>query len=171
MTVYIDGSSGITNVNGSASTPADRSASNNTGFYFPTSTSFGIATAGVSRAIIDANGVFAYTGAANQNISALGNTSGTITLDLATANNFSFTLNANATNTLANPSNLVPGQSGIIFITQDATGSRLLSFGSYWKFPGGSTPVISTAASTTDAIVYTVRSSTSILAQALINCG
>lgn len=170
MTVTVDGASGITNVAGSAATPAERTGTN-TGIYFPTSTSFGISTNGTSRATVDANGILAYTGAANQNISAIGSTSGTITLDLATANNFSFTLNANSSNTLANPSNPVAGQSGIIYVTQDATGSRLLSFGSYWKFPGGTTPIISTAPSTTDALVYTVRSTTSITVQAIINIG
>lgn len=171
MTITVDGTNGITNVNGSAASPAEKSGAANTGIYFPTTTSFGIATNGTSRAIVDANGVLAYTGAANQNISAIGSTSGTITLDLATANNFSFTLNANATNTLANPSNPVAGQSGIIYISQDATGSRLLSFGSYWTFPGGTTPIISTAPSATDALVYTVRSTTSITVQAIINIG
>lgn len=171
MPISLDGANGITNVSGTAASPAEKSSAANTGIYFPTTTSFGISTNGVSRAIVDVNGVLAYTGAANQNISALGNTSGTITLDFSTANNFSFTLNANATNTLANPTNLVAGQSGIIYISQDATGSRLLSFGSSWKFPGGSTPVISSTANVTDAIIYTVRNSTSITAQAIINIG
>lgn len=171
MTITVDGTNGITNVNGTAASPAEKSTAANTGIYFPTTTSFGISTNGISRAVVDASGILAYTGAANQNISAVGNTSGTITLDLSTANNFSFTLNANSSNTLANPTSPVAGQSGIIYISQDATGSRLLSFGSYWKFPGGSTPVISSTASVTDALVYTVRSTTSITVQAIINIG
>lgn len=98
-------------------------------------------------------------------ISALGNQSGTITLDMATANNFSMTLNANSTNTLANPSNLTAGQSGVVVITQDSTGSRTLAYGGYWKFPGGTAPTLTTTASAVDVLVYYVESSTRISAR------
>ena len=85
----------------------------------------------------------------------------TITPDFADSNNFSVTLGGNRT--LANPSNLVAGQSGSIFLTQDGTGSRVLSWGSYWDFAGGGTaPTLSTAASAVDRVDYIVRSSTSI---------
>jgi hypothetical protein len=85
----------------------------------------------------------------------------TITPDFAVANNFSVTLGGNRT--LANPSNLTAGQSGSIFLTQDGTGSRVLSWGSYWDFAGGGTaPTLSTAASAVDRVDYIVRSSTSI---------
>jgi hypothetical protein len=84
----------------------------------------------------------------------------TITPDFAVSNNFSVTLGGNRT--LANPSNLVAGQSGSIFITQDGTGSRTLAYGSYYDFAGGTAPTLSTAASAVDRIDYIVRSSTSI---------
>lgn len=84
----------------------------------------------------------------------------TITPDLADSNNFSVTLGGNRT--LANPSNIVAGQSGSIFITQDGTGSRTLAYGSYYDFAGGTAPTLSTAASAVDRIDYVVRSSTSI---------
>lgn len=104
-------------------------------------------------------------------ISALGNTSGTITLDMATANNFSFTLNANATNTLANPTNFEPGQSGVIFISQDGTGSRTLAFGSFWKFTQATAPTLSTLPNAVDVLTYTVQSSTQITASVILNVG
>lgn len=91
----------------------------------------------------------------------------TITADFALANNFSVTLGGNRT--LANPSNLTAGQSGVIFITQDATGSRTLAFGSYWDFSGGTAPTLTTTANAVDCLVYAVRSSTSIHAQLLTN--
>lgn len=97
-------------------------------------------------------------------ISAIGNTSGTITLDFATANNFSLTLNANSSNTLATPSNITAGASGVIYITQDATGSRLLSYSSAWDFTGGTVPTLSTAANAVDCLVYAVRTTGSIVA-------
>jgi hypothetical protein len=84
----------------------------------------------------------------------------TITPDLAASNNFSVTLAGNRT--LANPINIVAGQSGSVFITQDGTGSRTLAFGSYWDFAGGTAPTLSTAAASVDRIDYVVRSATSI---------
>jgi hypothetical protein len=84
----------------------------------------------------------------------------TITPDLADSNNFSVTLGGNRT--LANPSNIVAGQSGSFFITQDGTGSRTLAYGSYYDFAGGTAPTLSTAASSVDRIDYIVRTSTSI---------
>ena len=63
---------------------------------------------------------------------------------------------------MANPSNLVAGQSGSIFIVQDGTGSRTLTWGSYWDFINGVAPTLSTTASAVDRIDYVVRSATSI---------
>ena len=87
----------------------------------------------------------------------------TITPDFAAANNFSVTLGGNRT--LANPSNLTAGQSGSIVITQDATGSRTLAYGTYWKFPSGTAPTLTSTASAVDVLVYYVESSTRITAR------
>lgn len=87
----------------------------------------------------------------------------TITPDFAAANNYSVTLGGNRT--LANPTNLVAGQSGVIKITQDGTGSRTLAFGSYWKFPNGTAPTLTTTASAVDVLAYYVDSSTTITAR------
>lgn len=84
----------------------------------------------------------------------------TITPDFSASNNFSVTLGGNRT--LANPTNLVAGQSGSIFISQDGTGSRTLAYGSYFKFIGGTAPTLTTTASAVDRIDYIVRSSTNI---------
>ena len=84
----------------------------------------------------------------------------TITPDFAESNNYTVTLGGNRT--LANPSNLTAGQSGSIFIVQDGTGSRTLSFGSYWDFAGGTAPTLTTDASAVDRVDYIVRSTTSI---------
>jgi hypothetical protein len=84
----------------------------------------------------------------------------TITPDLADSNNFSVTLGGNRT--LANPSNIVAGQSGSFFITQDGTGSRTLAYGSYYDFAGGTAPTLSTSSGAIDRIDYIVRTSTSI---------
>lgn len=87
----------------------------------------------------------------------------TITPDFAAGNNFSVTLGGNRT--LANPSNIGVGQSGVITITQDGTGSRTLAFGSYWKFTGGDTPSLTAAAGAVDVLAYYVESATRITAK------
>ena len=84
----------------------------------------------------------------------------TITPDFAASNNYTVTLGGNRT--LANPSNLTAGQSGSIFILQDSSGSRTLSFGSYWDFASGTAPTLTTDASAVDRVDYIVRSTTSI---------
>jgi hypothetical protein len=57
--------------------------------------------------------------------------------------------------TLANPTNLVPGAIYSFMFTQDATGSRSLTFGSSYHFPSGiSTPALSSAAGVTDAAQF-----------------
>jgi hypothetical protein len=90
------------------------------------------ATAGTDYAGIDT----AQTFTKGQRGEITGLTDGaTITPDLADSNNFSVTLGGNRT--LANPSNIVAGQSGSFFITQDGTGSRTLAYGSYYDFAGG----------------------------------
>jgi len=100
-----------------------------------------------------------FTAAQRGAISAL--TDGaTITPDFALANNFSVTLGGNRT--MANPTNLVAGQSGSIFITQDGTGSRTLAWGSYWDFTTGTAPTLTTTAGAVDRVDYIVRTTGSI---------
>ena len=58
--------------------------------------------------------------------------------------------------TLGNPFNTKAGQTGYIRIIQDATGNRTMPFGANWKFPGGITPALSTAANAVDMLFYTI---------------
>jgi len=103
-----------------------------------------------------------FTAAQRGSITAL--TDGaTITPNFALANNFSVTLGGNRT--LANPSNLTAGQSGVIVITQDGTGSRTLAYGSYFKFANGTAPTLTTTASAVDVLAYYVESTTRITAR------
>ena len=92
---------------------------------------------------------------------------GTVTPDFSLGNNFTLTLGGNRT--LANPTNLTAGQSGVILVLQDGTGSRTLSFGSYWKFPGGTAPTLTTTASAVDLLAYFVESSSRVSASLLAN--
>ena len=90
-----------------------------------------------------------------------------ISIDFDTAQNFSVTLAGNRT--LESPSNIDPGQTGSIFVIQDTTGGRTLSFGSVWKFAGGTAPTLSTGTSATDRIDYVVQTSVAIHAVASLN--
>jgi hypothetical protein len=91
----------------------------------------------------------------------------TISINFASSNNFSVTLGGNRT--LGNPSNVVAGQSGFIAVTQDGTGSRTLSYSSNWDFAQGSAPTLTTTAGAIDVIAYYARTTTSIVADVILN--
>ena len=67
---------------------------------------------------------------------------------------------------LNRPSNIAVGQAGTIFVTQDGTGSRTLSYSSVWDFIGGTAPTLTTTASAVDRIDYIVYSTSRIQAVA-----
>jgi hypothetical protein len=82
--------------------------------------------------------------------------SATVTPDFGAGIDFNWTLGA-AGRTLANPTNQKVGQKGIIYLSQDATGSRTITtWGSAWKFPGGIKPTLSTPGTSLDALSYVV---------------
>ena len=85
-----------------------------------------------------------------------------ITPDFAANQNFTVTLAHNAA--LENPSNIVAGQTGSVFVVQDGVGSRTMSYGTYWDFIGGTAPTISTAAASIDRIDYIIQDATNIQA-------
>jgi len=97
----------------------------------------------------------------------------TVNFDFGSANNFSFTLTGNYT--IANPINLVVGQSGFISLLQDGTGSRTASFGSFWDFANSTAPTLTTTASGVDVLAYYVRTSgaggTSIVSDVILGVG
>lgn len=90
----------------------------------------------------------------------------TITLDFSAGYNFSTTLTGNLI--IANPTNTKVGQSGLIVLTQDATGGRTVTYGSNWKFAYGVAPTLDTTASRINILSYTVISSTFIMANAFV---
>ncbi len=86
--------------------------------------------------------------------------SGNQTLNFQSYQNFILTFTGNVT--LDNPTTETVGQSGIIVIIQDGTGSRTLSLGTDYETAGGSGLTISTAASAVDIIPYFVKAADSI---------
>jgi len=95
--------------------------------------------------------------------------SANIAVDMSTYNNFSVTLSGNRN--IDNPSGLQPGQAGVIFLVQDATGTRTLSWSSYWKFESNTAPTLSTVGNSIDMIQYVVRTSTHIVVQEILDVG
>jgi len=83
-----------------------------------------------------------------------------ISLDWAAGINRETTLGGNRT--LANPTNVQPGTWRSILFTQDGTGSRTLSFGANYVFPGGTAPTLSTGAADTDRLLLFARDSSTI---------
>lgn len=72
----------------------------------------------------------------------------TIVVDASLGNNFRVVLGGNRT--LGNPVGLIDGQVINFRIKQDGGGGRTLGYGSMYKFPGGTAPVLSTAANALD---------------------
>ena len=108
------------------------------------------------------NVVQAFSKAQRGTAIALTSSTNSIASDFSLANNFTHTTTENTT--LANPSNLVAGQSGVIVITQGAT-PRTLAYGSYWKFSAGTVPSLTATGSAVDVLAYYVESSTRITAK------
>jgi hypothetical protein len=73
----------------------------------------------------------------------LGSTGGNITLNMANGSIFTMTATSNISNIAL--SNAGVGASGTLIITQDSTGSRLLTVTSAWKFASGSKTLTTTA--------------------------
>ena len=85
---------------------------------------------------------------------------GGITLDFNSYQNFILTFTGNVT--FDNPTTETVGQSGIIVIIQDVTGSRTLALGTDYETAGGSGLTISTAANAVDIIPYFIKAAGSI---------
>lgn len=80
-------------------------------------------------------------------------------VNCALSNQFSTTLTANVTTapTLSNPGD---GQTILWVLTQDATGSRTMTWPSSFKWAGGVAGTLSTAANSVDLLTATYRSAT-----------
>ena len=118
-----------------------------------------------------ANGVFThnahtYAKAQRSRVETVTVGAANVTIDLANTNVFNLTLGTNSN--LNRPSNITVGQAGTIFVSQDGTGSRTLSYSSVWDFVGGTAPTLTTTASAVDRIDYVVFSTSRIQAVATL---
>ena len=91
-----------------------------------------------------------------------------VAVDLSLGNNFTLlcTSSVGSTRALANPTNVVAGQTGLITVTQASGGGNALTFSSNYKFAGGSgqAPSLTTGTgSAVDVLPYSVKSATEII--------
>ena len=77
---------------------------------------------------------------------------GTIAWDVSVAQVAKVTLGGNRT--LGAPTNLIDGATYILRVKQDGTGSRTLAYNAVFKWPGGTAPVLSTAANALDILTF-----------------
>ena len=111
---------------------------------------------GTANKIIDAAGVQSSVAVTAQAISTA-----TFTPNFANYINFSITLSSACPCTLANPSGAYNGLAGFIEVIQDGSGSRTITtYGSTWKFSGGTKPTLSTAINAKDVLPFFCDSST-----------
>ena len=133
--------------------------------YVPTSVSSSIVaektfTASVIfTSAVRMEGLVSLSGAVKSFITTLTDAA-SIVVSMNTGNNFLVTLGGNRT--LAAPSNATTGQTGSIYVIQDATGGRTLSYNAVWKFPSGSAPAATSTSAGVDLLVYNARSATTI---------
>lgn len=98
-----------------------------------------------------------WSGAQRGSISVLTSSSASIAVNLALNNNFSHTLTENTT--LAAPTNVVPGQSGVITFTNHASSPKTLAYNAFWKFDGGTIPTLTATNGAIDVFTYYVNAS------------
>ena len=160
MPLVLDGTNGVSGVDGTVSNPSYEGTDSNTGIFFPAADTIAFTTGGTEDMRIDSTGRVTIQMASNGALVALTSSAASIAVNLNLANNFTHTTTENTT--LANPTNMTPGQYGVIVITQGAT-PRTMAFGSYWDFSNGGVPSLTATASAVDVLAFYVASSTKII--------
>ena len=120
-----------------------------------TATSFGGSSVAFNSVVVEGSATQAYSKPVSVAVASLA-----VAIDFASGNNFTTTLDGNVS--ISHPSNPQPGQSGIIYVVQDGTGSRTVTFGTDWKFVDGAAPTFTTSANAVDALIYNIRTSSAI---------
>lgn len=113
-----------------------------------------------SAGIAALSAVQTFAGAQRVSITAITSAANSTAINFAANNDFSTTLTENTT--FANPTNVVAGQSGCIFITQGAGSAFTVAYGSNFKFSSGTVPAVTATLSAQDTLYYNVRDATHI---------
>jgi len=114
-------------------------------------------TSSTTRLSISSSGISTFAGGVLTPPPSAAAFATTLVIDCSKSNYFEpATMTGNVTTlTVSNPS---AGQTINVVFVQDSTGSRTVAWPSSFKWPGGSAPVLSTAASSVDLLVATYRS-------------
>lgn len=91
----------------------------------------------------------------------------TITPDWNDANVQKVVLGGNRT--IANPSNIEAGATYILILVQDGTGSRTVTWGTNYKFSGGTAPTLTTTGGQADVITLVAYSSSILMCTSVLN--
>ena len=108
------------------------------------------------------SGSAAFTGSTLGNIVSMSIVSNTASIDFSAGNYFTLKLNASATPTRLNPTNVKAGQTVSLVVTQAATLSGSLSFPTSFKFPTGSYYTASRVVNAVDILTFVTVDTASI---------
>jgi hypothetical protein len=97
-----------------------------------------------------------WTGAQRGTVNTISGTE----IDFSAGNNFTKTLSATTSFTAAS---MTAGQSGVIVLIQDGTGSRTASWSGDFEFAAGTAPTLTTSANGVDVLPYYIRASGSVV--------
>ena len=79
------------------------------------------------------------------------------------------TMELTANTAIANPSNIEVGATYIIILKQDSTGSRTVTWGTQYKFPANTPPILTTGANKADVITLVAYSSTVLMCTSVLD--
>ena len=116
---------------------------------------------------ITGDGVAKYTGQAYTELNTISSAS-TITPDWNDGNTQTVELTS-ASTTIADPSNIKVGATYMLILKQDGTGSRTVSFGSKYKFSGGTAPTLTTGANKADVITLVAYSANILMCTSVLD--
>ena len=91
----------------------------------------------------------------------------TITPDFTNGNVQTVELGGNRA--IANPDNIKVGATYMIILKQDATGSRTVTWGTNYKFPGGTAPTLTTTGDQADVITLIAYSASVLMCSSTLN--
>lgn len=142
-----------------------------TGGGFGTAANQNIGTSGANVPLLSGNNIWSGTNSFTKQTFGppviLAVTAGSVSPDFSLGNNFSVSTSGNLG--VNNPTNVQPGQSGVIAVTQ-TTGSLTMTWGGIFKAPGGISGVnLSGVNGAIDDFAYYVNSSSFIVITPILN--
>jgi hypothetical protein len=162
MTLILSGTDGVSDVDGSAATPAVRGADANTGIFFPAADTIAFSEGGVESMRIDSAGNLGIgTTSPQAKFDLVGNYKETVvtantgtayTINLAGGTVQYLTLTGNCTYTFPTP---VAGLSFMLIQRQDGTGGRTVTWPASVDWPGATAPTLTSTANRVDKFVFT----------------